>query len=158
MKSMWRQKFTECCEAIYRELGFPPPKTTHDDLLPLALELEYSGLMFELVHFPSDIPSKVLVAGTVGNLPDENIALGSKNLLKKNLSCSRAHAATFSINSENKTILCVYYESLENIDPAAWLRRMSEIGKNSVEMKNSCFDTRLSLHSQMNSSKTISLA
>ena len=142
MNMIWRKRFTDCCEAIYREMGFSPPEMTHDDLLPLGMELEYAGLQFELVHFPSELPDRVLVSVSLVNLPDDNLLAGLKNILKKNLTLVRAHSFVFGLNSENTALKCLYYEELDQCNHLHWLERMTEVAKNSVEIKNNCFDLR----------------
>ena len=50
----WRARFTDLAEALFRELGAPPPDLSHEDDTPLSMEIEVDGLAFEFAHLDGE--------------------------------------------------------------------------------------------------------
>jgi hypothetical protein len=107
------------------------------------MELEYEGTTFELIHFPSDMPSRVLVNCFLGKISQENILNILKNIMEMNLILVRASSTCFGINSTNNTLQCMYYESLDECNHVRWLDKMKETAKNAAEVRDNCFNRAL---------------
>ena len=150
--SSWRQRFVDCCEAIFRELGFPPPEMLHDDALPLAMELEYHSGMFELLHSPVDMPDRVLICCKLGKVPEENFFNGTKLLLESNLNLMRAHAACFGISLSTQFVHCMYYQRLDQWNTRDVLEKMRFVFNDSMNWKEQYFSNK-----EISSSSNISL-
>ncbi len=153
-----RNKFIQCCEAIFRELGFPPPAMTHDEGLPLVMELEYCGNQFEISHSPSDMPTKALICCVLGAFPDSNTAIVLKNILSKNLMLRRAHQACLGVSAEKNIIACMYYEAIESWGATAWLEKMKATAIEAIYIKNYCIANGQGQFEITGNSKSILLA
>lgn len=134
-----RRKFIELSEAIFRELGFDPPAIIHEDSLPLAMELEYAGKEFELIHSSTDMPDRFLVNCTLGELPEEHTIRGIRLLLQANLALVRMHKACYGIDPDKPIIKAMYYESLEQLNARMVLENMTEISSGTDNWRDDFF-------------------
>ena len=112
----WRRKFIELSEAIFRELGFEVPAILHDDSLPLAMELEYAGMEFELLHSSTEMEDRFLVNGHLGPLPEEHVTRGIRQLLQANLQLARMHKACYGVDPDKQQVKAMYYENLSELE------------------------------------------
>jgi hypothetical protein len=135
----WRRKFIDLSESIFRELGFPPPSMVHEDSLPLAMELEVSGMDFELLHSSSEQADRILVICRLGPLPDEGVTSGLRRLLQANLTLARTHEACYGINPTGDQVQCMYYETLETAKASAMLEGMRQIATDATSWKDEFF-------------------
>ena len=140
--SSWRRRYVDSCEAIFRELGFPLPEMLHDDALPLAMELEYRGGTFELLHSPTDMPDRVLICCKLGKIPDENFFTGTRLLLESNLDLMRAHSAFFGISLSTQFLHCMYYEKLNRWNTSTALEKMELVFNDSMNWKEQYFSNK----------------
>ena len=140
MTLIFRKNFIDCCESIFRELGFPPPAMIHDEKLPLVMELEYGGFNFEICHSTTDLSQKALVLCDLGPLPEANILAVVKNILFKNLLLVRAHQAYFGLREETKSLSCIYFEELDQWNVSDWLQKMKNISVEASDLKNYCIN------------------
>ncbi len=123
----WRARFVELCEGVFRELGFPPPPMLHEDSLPLAMELEVDKTGFELLHLPSAMASRVLIACRLGQVSPDLGVKGMQAMLMANLTLARAHEAAFGIAPDGNELRCLYYEDLDQARPPALLEKMRRV-------------------------------
>ena len=142
MTLTFRKNFIDCCESIFRELGFPPPAMIHDEKLPLVMELEYGGFNFEICHSTTEQPQKALIFCDLGPLPEANALAVIKNILFKNLLLVRAHQAYFGIREESKSLNCIYFEELEKWNVRDWLQKMKNISVEASDLKNYCIESK----------------
>lgn len=138
----FRKKFIELAEAIFRELGFPPPEMFHDDHLPLAMELNHAGNDFELLHSSSEMPERILVCCFLGSLPEENTSIGMQRLLEANLTLVRSHEAAYGLRSEENKVCCMYYEALETTSVRPMMEKMKRIAEDSKIWNENFFSPR----------------
>jgi hypothetical protein len=61
----WRRRFVELSEDMVRGLGHAAPQMTHDDDMPLSMELEVDDVAFEVIHAPGPRQDEVLIACVV---------------------------------------------------------------------------------------------
>ena len=82
----WRRRFVELSEDMVRGLGHAPPQMTHDDDMPLSMELEVADVAFEVIHAPGPRQDEVLIVCAVeppraGRAVDMWTALLAANLV-----------------------------------------------------------------------------
>jgi hypothetical protein len=138
----FRQKFIELAEDVFRELGFPPPAMTHEESLPLAMELEIETMQFELLHSSTDQPDHILVSCKLGPLPDEGITVGLRRLLQANLVLARTHEACYGIEPETKNVHCMFPQVLAQANAVNLLASMREIATGSAHWKDEFFSVQ----------------
>ena len=136
---VWRRKFVELSEAIFRELGFPPPEMLHDDYQPLAMEMERAGKPFELIHSSTEIPDRVLVSCNLGQLPEEGVLPGLRKMLQANLTLARTHGPVYGLISESQSIRCMYYEKLDDALASRILEKMRQVAIDSENWRENFF-------------------
>lgn len=139
MVFLWRRKFIELSESIFRELGFPPPSMVHEDSLPLAMELEINGKEFELLHSSTEQAEKLLVICRLGPLPDEGVTAGIRRLLQANLTLARTYEACYGINPTGDQVQCMYYEPLDIANARSTLDSMRQIATDAGNWKDQFF-------------------
>ena len=140
----WRRRFIELCEDIFRELGFPPPIMTHEDSLPLAMELEVEGMQFELLHSSSQMAERVLVICKLGPLPDEGITAGIRRLMQANLAQVRKHELGYGINPSGNEVQCLYYAPIDGATAREMLDGMRKTVSACANWKDQFFTPPLS--------------
>ncbi|MDB5840436.1 MAG: dapA [Herminiimonas sp.] len=109
----WRRKFIELVEGVFRELGFSPPAMTHDAEVPLAMELEVDGTVFEVVHSSTERPEEILVECHFGRAPGDGTAAVLARLLQVNLSLARAHEPAFGADHVSNDVIYAFHEPLD---------------------------------------------
>ena len=135
----WRRKFIELSEAIFRELGFEVPAILHDDSLPLAMELEYAGMEFELLHSSTDMEDRLLVNCHLGPLPEEHVTRGVRLLLQANLPLARMHKVSYGVDPDKKQVKAMYYETLSVASARTVLENMREISSGASNWRDEFF-------------------
>jgi hypothetical protein len=144
----WRQKYIDLAEAIFRELGFPPPQMLYDEYQPLAMELNHSGKPFELIHSSTELSDRVLISCFLGQLPDEGILSGLKKMLRANLTLARVHGPVYGFNSESQLLKCMYYEKLDDALASRVLEKMRQVAIGAEDWRDNFFSSPL--HSSEN--------
>ena len=135
----WRRKFIELSEAIFRELGFEVPAILHDDSLPLAMELEYAGMEFELLHSSTEMEDRILVSCHLGPLPEDHVTRGIRLLLQANLQLARMHKACYGVDPDKKQVKAMYYERLSEASALSVLDNMREISSGASNWRDEFF-------------------
>jgi hypothetical protein len=135
----WRRKFIELSEAIFRELGFEVPAILHDDNLPLAMELEYAGMEFELLHSSTEMEDRFLVNCHLGLLPDEHVTRGLRQMLQANLQLARMHKACYGVDPDKQQVKAMYYENLSDVSARSVLENMREISSGASNWRDEFF-------------------
>lgn len=134
-----RRKFIDLSEAIFRELGFEAPAILHDDNLPLAMELEYAGMEFELLHSSTEMEDRFLVNCYLGPLPEEHVTRGIRLLLQANLALARMHKARYGIDPDKKQVKVMYYENLSEVTARSVLENMREVSSGASNWRDDFF-------------------
>lgn len=137
----FRQNFIALAEDVFRQLGFPPPAMTHEESLPLAMELEIENLQFELLHSSTDQPERILVSCKLGPLPDEALTQGLRRLLQANLVLARTHEASYGIDPDKQILHCMFQEVLAESNAVDLLASMREIASSSAHWKDDFFSS-----------------
>lgn len=135
----WRRKFIELSESIFRELGFEPPAILHEDRLPLAMELEYADMEFELLHSATEMEDRFLVSCKLGKFPEEHVVRGVRLLLQANLPLVRMHKATYGLDPDNLNLKTMYYENLSEVTARVVLERMREVSSGVTNWRDEFF-------------------
>jgi hypothetical protein len=123
----WRQKFSDLCEGIFRELGHPPPEMTHDVTMPLGITVEIDGVLFEVVHASDVGPEHLLIECQFGPIPTERRIQILAALLQMNQILMQSGTGAFSANAD--TITYTNQQSLESVEAASILKEMAQIAQ-----------------------------
>lgn len=123
----WRSKFIELSESLFRELGFSPPPMLHEESLPLAMELEFEGARFELLHSSSDLPERILLICKLGTMPDENEITGIQGLMRENLIRLRAYEGWYGVSTQDHEIQMMCHKDLESLSAADIFQQMKKM-------------------------------
>ncbi len=137
---MFRNKFIEVSEGIFRELGFPPPAMLHEESLPLVMELEIEGRAFELIHSPTEIPEKVLVVCKLGVIPEGEPLRGMQELLKENLSQMRTFGEWYGVNPGKHDVHLMCHLELDNVTAPSVISHMKTMASCSSDWQNRFFN------------------
>ena len=127
----WRRQFVELSEDVVRELGHAPPQMTHDDDMPLSMELAVADVAFEVIHAPGPRQDEVLIACVV-EPPRVGRAVGMWTaLLAANLELIREHRS-IGADPDSDAILHVARLQLTALNAPslhAMTREMAELAK-----------------------------
>lgn len=137
---MFRNKFIEVSEGIFRELGFPPPTMLHEESLPLVMELEIESRAFELIHSPTETPEKVLVVCKLGPIPDAEKLRGMQELLKENLSQMRTFGEWYGFNPGKNEVHLMCHLDLDEVTAPDILSHMKRMTAGSNDWQSRFFD------------------
>lgn len=132
----WRSAFTELCEEVFRELGFDSPPMLHDDSLPLAMEIQVESKNFELVHSSTDRPNQILILCKLDQSSGELTRDEYAEMLSNNLTKIRQAQAYFGITADEKEIVWISTEPLENLRASHLLEKLKAIAESSQEWRN----------------------
>ncbi len=123
----WRKAFIELSEAIFRELGFPPPAMIFEDSLPLSMELTLENHPFELVHSENDLSDHIFISCTLGSVPQTSVSHAFRELMKENLLQMRTAGEYFGIDANTQTLRLMFLKSLAITSAPALLGEMRNI-------------------------------
>lgn len=123
---VWRRRFIEVVEEVFRELHFEPPVMTHDPDTSLVMELEVDGTTFEVVHNPRTNVKHCLIEARLGNIATdnpENVLIG---LLGKNLELAKNFGGTFAADIKDNAVLYSASLALDQASGPTLLQAMRE--------------------------------
>jgi hypothetical protein len=123
---IWRRRFIEVLEEVFRELHFDPPGMTHDADTSLVMEIEVDGTTFEVVHNPRAHVTHCLVEARLGNIATYSTEPILTGLLVKNLDLARRFTGTFVSDIKDDAILYSVSVSLDQASGATLLQAMRE--------------------------------
>ena len=153
----WRKSFIELAEAIYRELGFDPPVMLYDDGLPLIMELELDGGLFELHHSNTNLSNQILVLCKLDAIPDSDRYSGFENILCENLRKIRTHAEWYGIDSNNNLIIMSRKE-IDQISVSDLIHDMKQMLVDSINWKERFFVAKNNNKKDLSNSNSAVLA
>lgn len=123
---IWRRRFIEVLEEVFRELHFDPPGMTHDADTSLVMEIEVDGTTFEVVHNPRAHVTHSLVEAKLGNIATLNPESVLTGLLARNLDLAKHFNGTFSGDIKDDAILYSVSIALDQASGATLLQAMRE--------------------------------
>jgi Tir chaperone protein (CesT) family len=124
---LWRRRFIEVIEEVFRELHFDSPAMTHDPDTSLVMELEVDGTTFEVVHNPRANVSHCLVEARIGNIATDSPETILTDLLIKNLDFAKQFSGTFSGDIKDDAVLYSVAVELEQASGAMLLQALREV-------------------------------
>jgi hypothetical protein len=138
----WRSAFTELCEEVFRELGFDSPPMLHDDSLPLAMEIQVESRNFELVHSSTDRSNQILILCKLDQSTEELTRNEYAAMLSSNLTKIRLAQAYFGITADEKEIVLISTEPLENLRANHLLEKLKAIADSSQDWRDVVQDNK----------------
>jgi hypothetical protein len=148
----YRRQFIELSEDIHRELGKHVPPMTHDSDEPLAMEIESSGVAFEIIHTPREDSDRIMVECQFGMVPQEQVIEVLTALLKKNQMLFRSRQARIGIDSETGSIVYSFQQSLKTARATSLLEHIEQTAQHAQAWRTTFYlDGALEEPSETNS-------
>jgi len=122
-----RKKFINLIGEIRQALGY---SLREEELLPdedLAMEMDYGGFSFSIVHSKRNSPKNILIECIYGDIPAEKELEIIINLLEMNCALAEIDGSVFCIDPDSGLLMYTISLYLNENNAETILRKMTEI-------------------------------